>query len=113
NPSNRNFLTLVSPAGDVNGDGYSDVLFADPYYTGGGQDDGGVIYLYLGAADGPSTTPSWTKPNLGPSPQIGSIAPAGDVNGDGFADIIFSSDRRFFTDQQVLIYYGNPNGLSN
>jgi hypothetical protein len=61
--------------GDVNGDGYADVLASS--FQG--------VQLYLGAAPMPHTTPDWVA-SL--DSDVQSVATAGDVNGDGFADIL-------------------------
>ncbi|MBK7434207.1 MAG: FG-GAP repeat protein [Chitinophagaceae bacterium] len=44
----------VSSAGDVNGDGYSDVIVGAPSYTNG-QTNEGAIYLFHGSANGINT----------------------------------------------------------
>ena len=79
-------------AGDVNGDGYSDVIIGAPYYDSG-QTDEGAAFIFLGSASGvangnPTTAATVLQSNLG-NAQLGrSVAGAGDVNGDGYADVI-------------------------
>jgi hypothetical protein len=99
------FGSAVSSAGDVNGDGYSDVLVGASYSAGGA----GQAYLYLGSASGPSTVPAWTQLGLGIGGFGNVVAPAADVNGDGFADVLigsFASPMPSF----ALAYYGNMGG---
>ncbi|MCA9493156.1 MAG: VCBS repeat-containing protein [Myxococcales bacterium] len=66
-------------AGDVNGDGWPDVLAtrADPF-SGALQ-----VRVYLGSALGPSTTPDWT---ISGRELVATIA--GDVDGDGTDDLL-------------------------
>ena len=49
----------VSTAGDVNGDGYGDVIVG-AYQFDNGETDEGRAYLFLGSATGLSTSPAWT-----------------------------------------------------
>lgn len=72
---------------DVNGDGYADVI------VGAHADSsiGGNAYLYLGGANGLTTLPvAISSPTVG-NGFSGPIASAGDVNGDGFADVILAA----------------------
>jgi hypothetical protein len=75
--------TVVSAAGDTNGDGYADVLVAAPGAT--------TVYLYLGSADGIQTTPSQTLRALAESGFGSAVASAGDVNGDRYGDVLIGS----------------------
>ena len=45
---------LVGTAGDVNGDGYADVIVVAHYYDNGEQDEGRV-FVYHGSATGLGT----------------------------------------------------------
>jgi hypothetical protein len=79
-------------AGDVNGDGYADVIVGAAGYDGG-QADEGAAFVFLGAASGiADASPTGAAAQL-ESDQAGaglgaSVAGAGDVNGDGHADVI-------------------------
>ena len=81
----------VATAGDVNGDGFADIIIGAPShdYTPAGFTDCGAAYVYLGGAGGISTSPSWSEVGPHSGDRFGSsVATAGDVDGDGFADII-------------------------
>src|SRR5262245_29470561 len=83
--------TSVASAGDVNGDGFSDVIVG-AYHFDHGQVDEGMTFLFLGSADGLSTSADWTAESDLPSAAFGSsVATAGDVNGDGFSDVIIGA----------------------
>ncbi len=82
------FGISVASAGDVNGDGYSDVIVGAPNYDNG-QTDEGRAYVYLGKAGGLDTSPAWTAEGNQAGAAFGcSVTGAGDVNGDGFGDVI-------------------------
>lgn len=75
----------VAPAGDLNGDGYPDAVAGAPY---GGFHRAGRIVIMWG---GPSVSSLATTPISGPAVwgYMGySVASAGDVNGDGYADLL-------------------------
>jgi hypothetical protein len=110
--------TSVATAGDVNGDGYSDVLIGAPDYDAG-QHHGGEVYAFYGSPDGlRSDDHDWARPgNPAEGARMGeSVATAGDVNGDGFSDVIVGSpgaDSDPYQDcGKAYVYYGSENGLS-
>ena len=81
----------VATAGDVNGDGYSDIVVGAPHHDGGGGfgADRGRAYVYLGGASGPAIFPVATRTGDVNSSHFGfSVATAGDVNGDGYSDVL-------------------------
>ncbi len=112
---NAHFGAAVATAGDVNGDGYTDLLIGAPDYDHGQTDEGGA-FVYHGHPDGLSTTPAWSAAGRRAGVMLGwSVAPAGDVNGDGFGDIIVGAPR--YEHDQVeegaaLLYWGRPGGPS-
>jgi hypothetical protein len=98
----------VGTAGDVNGDGYADVIVgASLIYSYTGQ-----AYVYLGSASGLSTTPAFTATGEAADSQLGfSAATAGDVNSDGYADIVIGAPRYNNFTGRAYIFLGSPGGL--
>jgi Ca2+-binding RTX toxin-like protein len=93
----------VVSAGDVNGDGIDDLLIGSPNAYAHGHIDAGEAYVVFGRADG-------FDPNLDLTTLDGSngfavrgdtlwklgttVSAAGDVNGDGFDDVLIQSGYR-------------------
>ncbi|MBV6513050.1 MAG: hypothetical protein FMNOHCHN_02575 [Ignavibacteriaceae bacterium] len=112
---NANFGVSVSTAGDVNGDGYSDVIVgADNYFVNWGGE--GKVFVYHGSASGASTTANWTaEGELEYSYFGGSVSNAGDVNGDGYSDVIVGAIWSDYGDAEegaAFVYHGSAGGLS-
>lgn len=119
-----NFGQTAIGAGDVNGDGYGDVILGMPHWDFQFMDEGKAI-LYLGSAQGLAATPAWTAVYDANQPRweggaylqlfANNVAPAGDVNGDGFADVLVTAYFAEQTDRDegmVFLYLGSPTGLS-
>ena len=88
---------LISP-GDVNGDGFPDVLIGAPAYPVHGKPTGRV-FLFTGGPSGLSQTPTWTADGISANSQFGqSISGVGDVNGDGCSDFVVGAPQRSTTD---------------
>ena len=87
--NNGSYGYSVATAGDVNGDGYSDVVVGAYTHDAGAGADRGRAYLYLGSAGGLATSSAWTVSGDENNALVGaSVATAGDVNADGYADVI-------------------------
>ena len=59
-PDQDGALSGSVAAGDVNGDGFSDVVVGAASYDGG-QADEGRVYVFYGSSAGPGATPSWIE----------------------------------------------------
>ncbi|MBK9334389.1 MAG: FG-GAP repeat protein [Ignavibacteria bacterium] len=59
NQASAHFGHSVSSAGDLNSDGYSDVIIGAPLYNNG-QANEGKVFIYNGSSSGLSDTVNWT-----------------------------------------------------
>lgn len=83
NQATAGFGISVSGAGDVNRDGFDDVIVG-AYDFDNGQTDEGRAFVFLGSPSGPSATADWTaESNQGFASFGVSVSGAGDVNADG------------------------------
>ena len=106
----EHFGAAVASAGDVNGDGYADVIVGEDDFNNGRP---GAAYLYLGGATGASTTPIVLNGPAGPNGAFGlSVASAGDVNGDGFADLVVGAAGVGINTGAAYVYLGGAGGPS-
>jgi len=100
------FGSSVASAGDVNSDGYDDIVIgAFRYPAGAGY---GQAYLFFGGPAIDEMADLVLSPPSGGTGQFGfSVASAGDFNGDGYADIIVGA-RGAAPSGRAFIYYGGP-----
>ena len=101
----------VASAGDVNGDGYSDVIVGAHLYDNSFIDEGRA-FVYTGSASGLSATPTWIANGNHGNADFGySVASAGDIDGDGFADIVIGARLDFngqTSEGRAYVYRGSP-----
>ncbi|HWV33054.1 MAG TPA: FG-GAP-like repeat-containing protein [Dyadobacter sp.] len=124
NPANANALLesdqadawlgfSVASAGDVNGDGYSDVLAGAPHYDNG-EDSEGAAFLYYGSANGLGPAPTLLESNQAHAQMGYSVASAGDINSDGFSDIAIGApfyDNGQVNEGAIFVHLGSPTGI--
>ncbi len=94
-------------AGDVNGDGNADVMVGDPP---------GMVYVFDGADGSLLYTLLQPDPIPTESPTFGAALAAGDVNGDGDADVIVGTLPDNFADPdvgRVYVFSGADGSLVN
>src|SRR5690606_18211379 len=109
----------VSMAGDVNGDGYSDVVIGAYKHTNGGQEEAGRAYVFHGSPLAGLEVAAHTVIDAGmplPNANLGiSVCSAGDVNGDGFSDVLIGAPRQAFLypeQGRASIHLGSATGVS-
>jgi len=98
----------IDGAGDLNGDGYDDVIVGAPGYTGSYVNGGLVLVLY-GASTGLSTSSSTTFTGTVNLSGLGSaVAGLGDINSDGYDDAAISEP--YYDTVNILL--GSSKGLT-
>jgi hypothetical protein len=102
----------VSGAGDVNNDGYDDLIVGAPT-----NDVGGFLYGRAYVYSGYTGAAIWTFTGEGYEDYFGwSVSGAGDVNGDGYADLIVGALRDYSAvgdpeAGRAYVYSGQTGGL--
>jgi len=96
----------VSTAGDVNGDGFSDIMVGAEYYNSAF----GRVYIYFGGISMNNVTDLFMTGEATNNFFGESMAPVGDLNDDGFSDIIigaFGNEVGGDNAGRVYIYFGD------
>lgn len=107
----------VEGIGDLDGDGFGDVVVGAPGWDDGAS-DAGAAFIYLGAATGPSSASE--IPLLAASPRASDylgdeLAPVGDLDGDGHADLLVGARRYGDGDDRTgtaFLYMGASSGVA-
>ena len=99
----------VAGLGDVDNDGCDDLGVGAPNHDHG-QGPSGAVFVYLGAAEMSAQPDATLAPDSGVESQFGwSLDGAGDVNGDGVADIVVGAFRYSNGEENegaMMIYHG-------
>jgi hypothetical protein len=113
------FGMTVAGAGDVNGDGFDDVIVGAPWYDAG-QTDEGAAFVFLGSAVGVRSgnleTAAARLESDQAGAQLGSVAGAGDVNGDGYDDVIVAAwgyDSGQTNEGAAFVFLGSATGIAD
>jgi hypothetical protein len=115
-----NLGTSVSGAGDVNGDGYDDLIVGASGYDAGEVNEG-AAFVFLGdaagSADGnPATAATQIESNQAEAHLGVSVAGAGDVNDDGYDDVIVGAylyDGGQEDEGAAFVFLGSATGIAD
>ena len=115
----------VSTAGDVNGDGFDDVIVGAFRADSNGYNGSGSSYVVFGKASGFSATMDLSSLNGSNGFRLDgkatqdysgrSVSSAGDVNGDGFDDVIvaaYGADPNGYGSGSSYVVFGQASGFS-
>lgn len=94
-----------STAGDVNNDGYDDVIVGAPQYS----NDRGKAYIYLGGSNMNNVADIVLNGEQNSSWFGWTVAAAGDINEDGFSDVIVGAHLYNNFVGRTYIFYGGLN----
>jgi hypothetical protein len=104
----------ASPHLDVNGDGFDDLAIGARDAAFGDTASVGQVVVHLGTATGVTASPQASIRGRGVGDGAGaSVASAGDVNGDGFGDLIVGTPgpEGVATPGGALVFLGGPMGI--
>lgn len=120
NLPNAQFGYSIAPAGDVDADGFSDVIIGARWYTNGqGQDGEGAAFIYRGGGNGLQSNPTILEGNQYNAAMGNKVSSAGDVNGDGYSDVLISAylyDLNIANQKDhgiVNLYLGSSTGITS
>lgn len=104
------YAASIASADDIDGDGFGDLLVGSP------QED--TVYVYRGGVGGFADPPAWVLHGTAMSGFGAAVSGAGDVDGDGYGDIVVGMPALPVGDGSTasggaVVFYGGPAGPSD
>jgi hypothetical protein len=97
-------------AGDVDGDGYGDLVSGAPTSLNSTSTVTGGAFVFFGGASNPRPIQP-LFPDTGNHESVGfGVAGGGDLNGDGLSDLLVGAPRASTSAGRVFIYFGRAGG---
>jgi FG-GAP-like repeat/FG-GAP repeat len=107
---NDAFGAALDSAGDVNGDGYAD-LIVGAHYTSVAGASSGRAYVFFGGQAPLDLVPDGVFGGAAEGDEFGrSVSSAGDVNGDGFSDVVIAAHQNDSSGSnagRAYVYFGS------
>ena len=97
-----------SPVGDLDGDGFIEALSVATRANDPAQR---AVYLYHGGPQGLGAMPEQLPALAGSERWPDSFSSAGDLNGDGYGDLVGVDRERGDSPSRVRVFFGAPRGL--
>ncbi|MBM4249779.1 MAG: hypothetical protein FJ149_10195 [Euryarchaeota archaeon] len=104
---NDDFGISVSGAGDVNGDGYDDVIVGAPHNSTNGS-FAGIAHVFFGGRNMDNVSDVVLCDGSAENHFGSSVSAAGDINGDGYSDVIVGTLHSGDRGKAFVYLGGNP-----
>lgn len=110
--ANAQFGGMVNAQGDLNKDGFKDLIVSSATTAQGTQR--GAVEVFYGSRKGPAKTAAWRYEGTMDWAQVGASPVVADINGDGWPDLVvgaYNQSGAVANNGAVLVFLGSAKGL--